>query len=87
MSYTIEYKKTAKNFLNSLSGKILKSVTNAVNELADNPRPQGAELVKPYSNIYRIRQGSIRIIYEVQDDELIIIVIDIGNRGQIYNNW
>ena len=40
-----------------------------------------------YENYYRLRVGDIRIIFEKEDDKLKIIVIDIGNRGQIYNKY
>ena len=43
--------------------------------------------LKGYENYYRLRVGDIRIIFEKEDDKLKIIVIDIGNRGQIYNKY
>ena len=87
MIYEIVIQKDAAKFLQKLSGKIYKSVLTAIEELATNPRPDGCAEVKPHVNIYRIRQGSIRIIYEVTDTLLVIQILDIGNRGQIYNNW
>lgn len=87
MMYTIIIEKDAAKFLQKLSGKIYNSVVAAIENLATNPRPDGCAEVKPYVNIYRIRQGAIRIIYEVNDTELIIKILDIGNRGQIYNDW
>ena len=87
MIYTIIVEKSAQKFLQKLSGKIYKSVAAAIDELATNPRPEGCVEIKPYINIYRIRQGDVRIIYEVTDTELIIKILDIGNRGQVYNKW
>ena len=43
--------------------------------------------LKGYENYYRLRVGDIRIIFEKEDDKIKIIVIDIGNRGQIYNKY
>ena len=50
--------------------------------------PEGdVKKLKGYENYYRLRVGDIRIIFEKEDDKLKIIVIDIGNRGQIYNKY
>lgn len=50
--------------------------------------PEGdVKKLKGYENFYRVRVGDIRIIFEKKDDEYIIIFIDIGNRGQIYNKY
>lgn len=87
MSYKIEYKKTPEKILSKLTGKIYNSITTAIEDLAENPRPAGYVEVKPYSNVYRIRKGDYRIIYEVQDEVLLILVLDIGVRGQIYDKW
>lgn len=87
MSYKIEYKKTPFKYLENLSGKIYRSITTAIEELAENPRPNGAIEVKPYQNIYRIRKGDYRIIYEIKDDVLLILILDIGSRGQIYDKY
>ncbi len=87
MSYKIEYKKTPEKILIKLSGKIYASITAAIEELAENPRPLGCVEVKPYINIYRIRKGDYQIIYEVRDALLLILILDIGPRGQIYDKW
>lgn len=51
--------------------------------LATNPRPDGSIKLKG-RNAYRIRQGDYRIIYEIRDKALIIIVINVGHRKEIY---
>lgn len=58
-------------------------VIKAVKEL-----PEGdIKKLKGYEDFYRLRVGDLRIIFEKQDNEYIIILIDIGNRGQIYNKY
>ena len=50
--------------------------------------PEGdVKKLKGYEGFYRLRVGDIRIIFEKKDNEYIIILIDIGNRGQIYNRY
>ena len=87
MSYQVIVEKGAQKYLDKLSGKIYDSINAAIEELAENPRPPGCVEVKPYQNIYRIRKGDYRIIYEVRDGVLLILVLDIGPRGQIYDKW
>ncbi len=59
MSYKIEYKRTAQKYLDKLSGKIYRSITAAIEELAEEPRPNGAIPLQGYQNIYRIRKGEL----------------------------
>ena len=87
MSYTLIIEKHPQKFLSRLTGKMYRSVSAAINALADDPRPPGCTELKPYPNTYRIRRGDIRIIYEVQDEKILIKILDIGYRGQVYDNW
>ena len=52
-------------------------------QLADNPRPSGSKKLSGHDR-YRIRQGAYRIVYSIKDDELIIVVVKVGNRKDIY---
>ena len=85
--YIIRLKKPAEKYLNKLSGKIYRSIRKKLEDIKTNPVPSDAEPMTGYSNTYRIRTGNLRIIYEVRQRELVIIVIDIGPRGQIYNPY
>lgn len=62
MNYEVVIEKAAKKYLDKLSGKIYRSITEAIEELAENPRPHNCTEVKPYANIYRIRKGDYRIV-------------------------
>ncbi|WP_236690203.1 type II toxin-antitoxin system RelE family toxin [Corynebacterium mustelae] len=53
-------------------------------ELANNPRPHGCIQLWGGNGEYRIRVGSYRIIYDIQDQELIILVLRVGHRREIY---
>ena len=75
-----------RNALKSLSGipdKDAKKIENAINELGEDPRPMGYIQLKGRSG-YRIRVGNYRIIYEINDDELLVLVVEIGDRKEIY---
>ena len=50
------------------------------------PRPRGVEKLAGQQQRYRLRQGRYRIIYEIQDEELIIVVVKIGHRRNVYRS-
>ena len=62
---------------------ILKKIIARIEKLADDPRPLGSEKLTG-EELYRVRQGNYRILYSIQDNELTVWVIKIGNRKDIY---
>ncbi|WP_269410234.1 type II toxin-antitoxin system RelE family toxin [Lentibacillus daqui] len=84
--FRLELSRDASRFVKKLDPKNKKRVTNALLEIAESPL-QASNIKKLTNyNLYRKRLGDIRIIYEIFDDELIVYVVRIGNRGQIYRN-
>lgn len=61
-----------------------KRIKSALTSLASNPRPQGYLKLKG-RDAYRIRVGNYRIIYEVQDDKLVVLIITIAHRKDVYD--
>lgn len=55
-----------------------------IDSLARNPRPEGCKKLKGPADLYRIRVGNFRIVYRIEEDELIVLVAAIGNRRDIY---
>jgi mRNA interferase RelE/StbE len=82
--YTITISKTAQKQLDKLTDAIANPIIKAITDLADNPRPHGYKKLKGRPG-YRIRKGNYRIIYEVVDNILLIDVISIGDRKDIYD--
>jgi len=81
--YTARLSKKAQKQLDKLSDIIAEPILNAIESLEENPRPQGCKKLKG-RNGFRIRSGDYRIIYEIFDSELIIDVIALGHRKDIY---
>ncbi len=81
--YNIDFSKKAQRKLDKLSDTIANPILSAIKSLSNNPRPQGYKKLKG-RNGYRIRVGNYRIIYEIFDDILLIDVIDLGHRKEIY---
>ena len=82
--YQITIKRKAKKFIDKLPANDKRRIINAIVQL---PLGNDIKKLKGHENLYRLRVGEYRIIYSINDDELIICIIDAGNRGQIYNNY
>lgn len=61
----------------------LKRILQKMEALCDDPRLPGSEKLSGM-NCYRVRQGNYRIIYEIEDNRLVVVVIKIGHRREIY---
>ena len=81
--YKIEMKKSAVKELNSLPPKDIQKIITRIQSLAVNPKPSGCIKLTNRED-YRIRSGNYRIIYSINNDILVIEVIKIGQRKEIY---
>jgi len=59
-------------------------VTFTIELLAENPRPRGATMLKGDHGLLRVRTGGYRIVYEVRDAALMVLVVTIGHRSEVY---
>jgi mRNA interferase RelE/StbE len=66
-----------------LDKKIIPVIKASIADLADNPLPSGYKKHKS-EDAYRIRVGNYRVIYEIEDDKIIVTVVSIGHRKDIY---
>jgi mRNA interferase RelE/StbE len=81
--YTVSLSKRAQKQLDKLSDAVAEPIFQAIEKLGDNPRPHGCKKLKG-RNGYRIRIGDYRVIYEIFDSTLLVDVIDLGHRRDIY---
>lgn len=86
MKYSIDYQPPAAKALRKMERQDAKRVASAITALADNPRPRGCEQLKGGAGEYRIRVGSFRVIYDIRDRELLILVLKVGNRRDVYDH-
>ncbi len=82
-NYTVVLSKKAQKQLDKLSDNIAEPILDAITDLEKNPKPFGYKKLKGRDG-YRIRVGNYRIIYDVFNTELIIDVIAVGHRKDIY---
>ncbi len=82
--YRISIERDALRALLKLDKPVRRRVQTAIDRLSDDPRPAGARALAGRHGALRIRVGDYRIVYEVHDDELLVLVIDLGHRREIY---
>jgi mRNA interferase RelE/StbE len=82
--YTVSLSKRAQKQLDKLANPVAEPILHAIKKLGDNPRPHGCKKLKG-RNAYRIRIGDYRVIYEIMDSTLLVDVIDLGHRRDIYD--
>jgi len=82
--YKVLIKPSAKKEVLAISTKKDRQrIVRKFEALAENPRPPGCEKLSGYDR-YRIRQGRYRIVYGVEDDELVVFAIKVGHRRDVY---
>ena len=82
--YKIIIKKKAKKFIDKLPQNEKIRVVKAIKML---PNGEDIKKLKGHIDLYRLRAGDYRIIYTLDNGELVVCVIDAGNRGEIYNRY
>lgn len=86
MPWTVEVKGKAAKAITQLDKPIRNRITGYLKQLEtlDNPRTQGKALTGKYAGLWRYRVGDYRLICQIKDKEIIILVLDIDHRKDIY---
>lgn len=84
MTYRIDLSPAAARQLRQLDGRAQRRVLAAVELLAGDPRPAGAKKLVCGDAQWRVRTGDYRIVYEIHDGKLVILVLAVGHRREIY---
>lgn len=83
-TYKIVFRKSAQKQLLKLPKSVGLKIIELIKSLSENPIPGSAKKMTGFKNVFRIRSGSYRVIYSIENDELIIEIIKIGHRQNIY---
>ena len=86
MTYEIQISKSASKQIKKLPSEIQERIQVKINSLAIEPRPDGVKKLKGRENGYRVRVGDYRILYDVFDDVLLVIIVEVGHRSNIYKD-
>lgn len=84
MAYTIEFLKTAEEELAELPREAQRQIVKKVEGLRSDPRPAGVKQLKSPEKFLRLRVGDHRVIYLIEGKRLVVLVVRIGHRKEIY---
>ncbi len=84
MAYSILLAPPAERQLKAFAPPVQRRLVKRLRMLRDNPRPQGVKKLAGEDELYRVREGDYRIIYTIRDKELIVLVVKIGDRKEVY---
>lgn len=82
-SYKLVVKKSVAKDFRSIPKKDVARILRRMEALADDPRPNGCEKLSGQER-YRVRQGVYRIIYEIRNEKLVVVVVKVGHRKDVY---
>lgn len=82
-SYRLTFRESVAKDLRAVPKSDVARILARIDQLAENPRGPGCQKLSEQER-YRVRQGDYRIIYEIRDDVLIVIVVQVGHRREVY---
>jgi len=83
VTYSVEILRSAQKQLARIDRQDQSRIISAIQSLEDNPRPQGCQKLTG-RQAWRIRVGAYRVIYEIRDNELLVLVVTLGHRRDAY---
>lgn len=86
MSYAIEWRPSARKQIRRLDVSARRRVLEAIGDLGQDPRPAGSVALAGSLGWRRIRVGGYRVVYDVKDDALVVLVLRVGSRGDVYQH-
>ena len=87
MRYSVEFKPSAARQLSKLSRSEQVRIGHRIEALSADPRPHGVEKIKGEDFLFRIRVGDYRVVYAVFDDRLLILIVKVGHRREVYRGF
>ena len=82
--YSVEFRRSAEKELGKLDGRMRARILRAIVALADDPRPPGVKALTGETDLWRIRIGDYRVVYELGDTALLVLVVRIAHRSDVY---
>ena len=81
--YKVVFRKSVAQDLHRIPNRDLRRILTTIDSLSEEPRPPGIEKLSGQEK-YRVRQGNYRIIYEIKDDEVVVVLVKVGHRRNAY---
>lgn len=86
MAYRVVLRRSAARELGALPQPVRSRVTRIISGLATNPRPPGAKLLNSADRGWRVRVGDYRILYRIDEEIILVVVVRIRHRSKAYRN-
>jgi mRNA interferase RelE/StbE len=83
-SYKVELSRSAEKDLRRIDRGMLPAIYQAIESLEEEPRPVGVKKLAGADRTFRIRVGDYRIVYEIENDVLVVLVIRVAHRKDVY---
>ncbi len=87
MTYEVVFRDEARQAFRRLDKAVQRQVRRVVDRLAENPRPGQATQLVGDPGTWRVRSGAWRILYEIHDDRLVVLVLDFEHRSKAYGGY
>jgi mRNA interferase RelE/StbE len=84
--YTVEFLRTADEELAGFSQDVQRPIVARIERLKDNPRPAGVEQLESPERFLRLRVGDYRVVYMIEGKHLVVLIVKVGHRKDIYDN-
>lgn len=85
-SYNLCFNASVKKELRQIPKPYLQKIFLKIEMLSSEPRPFGVKLLRGANRYYRIRQGDYRIIYDIDDETLLVTIVAVGHRKEVYDD-
>lgn len=84
MPYAVEFSPRARRDFRKLASEIQLRLRSHIDALANDPRPAGSKKLKGGNDLWRVRAGDYRIVYEVRDQILVVLILRVAHRREVY---
>ena len=84
MKYTVIISHPAQKVIDRLETDLFNRIVKKLKILKDNPRPHGADKLTGEADVYRVRVEDWRIVYQIRDRELVVLIVKVAHRREVY---
>ena len=84
MKYTVEISAPVRKQMKRMPNSDKKKILDKIDSLSDDPRPRGYKKLYYYTDFFRVRVGNYRIIYTIQDEQLVVVIVEVTDRRDAY---
>lgn len=84
-TYTVQFDEAALRDLKKMTKQASELVIKTAKGLATNPRPMGVESLTQFKGLFRIRAGNYRIVYTIEEDKLVVLIVAVADRKEVYD--